>query len=57
MGLADKENKKRAGQAGGKVGGVKRAAKLTPAQRAEIAKKGGEGKKANANMPNKKSNK
>lgn len=55
MGLADRENKKRAGKIGGKVGGVKRAAKLTKAQRTEIASKGGYAKRQHASLPNKKS--
>jgi hypothetical protein len=37
-------NAKSTGSAGGKVGGPSRAAKLTPTQRSEIAKKGGKAK-------------
>ncbi len=55
MGVSEHEDKKRAGKSGGKVGGVKRAAKLTPAQRKEIASKGGQAKKSHANLPAKKS--
>ena len=44
MGINDRQNKKKAGQAGGKKGGPNRAKKLTPAQRSAIAKQGGDAK-------------
>lgn len=55
MGMANNQNKKRAGSAGGKVGGVNRAKKLTSMQKSNIASQGGKAKQQRQSLPNRKS--
>jgi len=45
MGIQDRQQKSRAGKKGGKIGGVNRAKKLNPLERAKIAKQGGDARK------------
>lgn len=54
MGMANNQNKKKAGEAGGKVGGVNRAKKLTSMQKSNIAAKGGVAKQQRQSLPKKK---